>query len=74
MHNLVRLLFLTELHIPQYIKCQIEDLNPHYLIPRYPDLEFKPKFSFTHNEKNAKKIINSAEKIVVCLKSKLERY
>lgn len=70
-HDLVRLSELADVQLPEKFQRFIKEINPHYLPLRYPDLNFKPKFSFAYNRKNTQVIINKTRQILVCLKGKL---
>ena len=72
LHNLVRLLALIEFSIPADSTLFVEDLNPHYLPPRYPDLGFHPKFSFTYNRKNVATIIKQTRIIILWLEKNIQ--
>ncbi|MEK7680521.1 MAG: HEPN domain-containing protein [Patescibacteria group bacterium] len=71
-HNLVRLLALTGLNIKSEIKDVVENINPHYLPPRYPDMQFKSAFSFVYNSKSVERIIKATLDTILCLKEELK--
>ncbi len=71
-HNLVRLLALTNFTLPVNIRIALEDLNPHYLPPRYPELEFKPGFTFSYSAESVKKVLLATDEIILCLKKILD--
>ncbi len=70
-HDLSRLRKLTELEIPEDLRLFIDRLNPHYISPRYPDLPFLPKFSFTYNQANTKDILEKTIKVFLWLENQL---
>lgn len=71
-HDLVRLLHISEVQLPKDMETWIHELNPHYLMPRYPDLAFKPKFSFTYNKKNVAPIVEHSKVICQFLKKEVK--
>lgn len=71
-HDITRLRVLTGLHIPDDIVEAIDTLQPHYLIPRYPDMPFDPSFSFTYNKENTTHILNLTKKVFVWINNQLE--
>ena len=70
-HNLVRLMILTEVPFPANIETIVSDLNPHYIPPRYPDLDFAPQFSFTYNLKNTTHLIHQTNLVIIWLEKKI---
>ncbi|OGL65420.1 hypothetical protein A3B21_01775 [Candidatus Uhrbacteria bacterium RIFCSPLOWO2_01_FULL_47_24] len=70
-HDLTALRTATKLEIPEKFVQFIDELQPHYLIPRYPDLPFAPKFSFTYNRKNAEDILNKTKELFIWIENAL---
>jgi len=70
-HDLTQLRALTGLSMPDHLVECIDNLQPHYLIPRYPDLPFKPSFTFTYNRANTKIILNQTQELLLWLEQKL---
>ena len=70
-HNLVRLLALTGIKINKKINDSIENISPHYLPPRYPDMEFKSTFPFSYNSKSTERVLSATKKIILCLKKEI---
>ena len=66
-HDLTALRVSTGLFIPEHIQQHIDELQPHYLIPRYPDFPFMPEFSFRYNRSNARTILDHTQTIVLWL-------
>lgn len=70
-HDLTVLRVTTGLTIPEKLVRHIDELQPHYLIPRYPDLPFIPKFAFTYNRENAEKIFLKTKELFVWIEGAL---
>ena len=70
-HDLTTLRASTKLSIPEKLIGYIDELQPHYLIPRYPDLPFTPKFSFTYNRKNVDSIFKRTQEVFIWLTNEL---
>lgn len=66
-HDLTALRVATGLAIPAHLVAFINALTPHYLLPRYPDLPFEPRFSFAYNERNAKNILRQTKETFLWL-------
>lgn len=72
-HDLSALCEKIEKDIPGDIQTMIDEINPHYLRPRYPDLPFVPAFHFTYNKKNTEQIFNQTKNIFLWLKQILKK-
>lgn len=70
-HDVITLRTLAKIEIPENYQKYIDELHPHYLIPRYPDLPFAPTFSFTYNQKNVRQIYRNTKKVFIWLTKKL---
>lgn len=70
-HDLTQLRALTGLPITERLVQFIDELQPHYLIPRYPDLPFKSSFTFTYNRPNVQKILKQTQEIFLWLEQEL---
>lgn len=70
-HDLTTLRTEIKIDIPGEYVDIIDELQPHYLIPRYPDLPFSPQFSFTYNKKSTEDIFKKTRKLFIWLEKKL---
>ena len=69
-HNLWRLYNLIEVAMSQNIIDYLKELDPHYPIPRYPDLPSLGP-SFTYNQEVAEHHITNTRVIVLWIKEHL---
>lgn len=72
-HDLPALLSKLDRDAPREIQRGIEELNPHYLYPRYPDLKFMPSFHFTYNKRNVGHLLDTTETICRWLKQQFKK-
>ena len=72
-HDLPALAEKLLIEIPDKIAHEIEELNPHYLHPRYPDIKFLPSFHFSYNKKNVEHILAITEHICHWLKAQFKK-
>lgn len=70
-HDLSYLHAKVGLDLPVAMSDFIARLNPHYLLPRYPDLPFSSSFSFTYNRKNVLTIITETHTLFLWLEKRL---
>ncbi|MCK4859897.1 MAG: HEPN domain-containing protein [Candidatus Omnitrophica bacterium] len=66
-HNLIVLLQDTEIQLSEEFKKYIEELNPHYQLPRYPDTPHKGPI-FRYNKKVSKYHFDKTKKIFLWIK------
>jgi len=71
-HDLTALADKLAVDIPEPIDLALQELNPHYLYPRYPDMKFLPSFHFSYNQKNTKHILIITEQICRWLKKQFK--
>lgn len=69
-HNLIFLLQESELEIPKKFKEYIEELNPHYQPPRYPDIPYKGPI-LKYNKEVAKYHFDKTKKLFLWIEKKL---
>lgn len=72
-HDLTALLAHITAVAPVKIKDAIEELKPHYLLPRYPDMAFAPTFHFSYNRAAAKRLLRLTKLILLWLEKQLEK-
>lgn len=70
-HDLTRLRVLSHLQFSVAQETMIDELQPHYLLPRYPDLPFASQFSYTYNHKNTHTLLTKTKKLFVWLETML---
>jgi len=70
-HDLTYLRSASRIKFPSKWIFFIDTLNPHYLYPRYPDLPFRPSFTFTYNRQNVLSILGKTEKLYLWLEKKI---
>lgn len=68
-HDLISLVYKAKLELPKDVVSFIEELNPHYLPAKYPDITFK----FNYNRTKVQKIIKNTEEVFKWLKLELAR-
>jgi len=72
-HDLIQLRTEINLEFPKELSVIIENLHPHYLLPRYPDLAFRPAFSFSYTRSNTRKILSDTSKLFLWLERLLKK-
>lgn len=66
-HDLVELYEDSNVSLPENIITFLSDLNPHYLLSKYPDIEYKLRYS----RKRANSILETTGEIFKWLKLEL---
>ena len=69
-HNLIFLLNESKLKIPEEFKQHIEGLNPHYQLPRYPDIRYKGPI-LRYNKEVAQEYFNKTKQVFLWIEKKL---
>lgn len=69
-HDLISLLEESKVKLPKHLREYIEELNPHYQLPRYPDIPYKGPI-FRYNKEIAKHHINKTKEILLWLKKSI---
>ncbi len=70
-HDLIRLVKDSSLEMPKPIVHFLDDLTPHYIPTRYPDVTYKVKFVYTR--RLAQKFLRETERTFQWLKLKLNQ-
>lgn len=70
-HNLVTLLQNSKLQCPQQFRKYIEQLSPHYLPARYPDVRYKMRFIY--NQRVAGYYLRKSMELFNWIGSELEK-
>lgn len=69
-HDIITLLEDSEVKLPKELQEYIDELNPHYQHPRYPDIPYKGPV-FQYNKKIAEYHFNKTKTLFLWLTKKL---
>lgn len=69
-HDLISLLEESKIKLTEDLQRYIEELNPHYQLPRYPDIPFRGPV-FKYDKKMAKYHIKKTKEILLWLEKSI---